>query len=377
MPTNPLLEKLAQLYSQADIDHPQLKEVTLAQWMLESGRATSDLAKVHFNFGGLKFRPELSSHATKISFEAHDGVDFYCKFATLESFIKGYWAFINRAPYNGWKDHAASGEDYIKFIGPIYTPTAGYADKVLQLVPEAKALLESAGSGDPIPIPTGASLGTIVIDPGHGGDADLGGSKANNATSLSGVKEKKLTLDFCLNLRDSLEKEAAAKGKPIKVVLTRTVDKNVGIRDRAKFAKTHEADLFLCLHFNGHENKTIRGVETFFRDQNNLNRNEDIDFANKVNKSLFDSLKAIGPGATNRGVKPDTLSGPGSLVVIKDEHLGNQNGHVKCRACYVELEFITNPKVDELLVSGPNAEQNRGVVMGNLAKTMVEYLESF
>src|SRR5262245_53019027 len=35
--------------------------------------------------------------------------------------------------------------------------------------------------------------GTIVIDPGHGGNAEVGGSSHNNATSPSGVLEKTLT----------------------------------------------------------------------------------------------------------------------------------------------------------------------------------------
>jgi N-acetylmuramoyl-L-alanine amidase len=379
MPTNPLMQRLASLYSQEDVRYPHLKEVSLAQWMLESGRATSALAQEHYNFGGLKWRPEMAPYATKISYNAHDGEDFYCKFATVESFINGYWAFINRAPYSGWEEHTDSGEDYIRFIGPIYTPTAAYADKVLQLVPEAKALLDSAGAGNTNP--TGAALGTIVLDPGHGGTAVVGGSRPNNAISASGVKEKKLTLDFCLILKDSLEQAAAERNKQVKVVLTRTGDVNVGIRDRAKFAATNQADLFVCLHFNGHDDKTIRGVETFYQaDSNgNMNLNEDIDFATKVNNSLFDSLKSIGPGAKNRGVKKDTLSSPGNLKVINDENLGNANRPDKCRSCYVELEFITNPTVDDLLVSGSNgsnAIQNRQTIMSNLAKTLVDYLEN-
>lgn len=377
MPTNPLLERLALLYSQEDIRHPQLREVSFAQWMLESGRATSELAKEHYNFGGLKWRPEMAPHATKISYEAHDGVDFYCKFATIESFINGYWAFINRAPYSGWEEHTTRGEDYIKFIGPIYTPTAGYADRVLQLVPEAKALLDSAGT---TPVLTGTTLGTIVLDPGHGGtawDADHS-SSPNNAISVSGVKEKKLTLDFCLILRDSLAKAAATKNKQVKVVLTRTGDVNLGTRARANFAATNNADLFLCLHFNGLDDETVRGVETFYRAESNgnLNLNEDIDFANKVNNSLFDSLKSLGPGAKNRSVKPDTQTGPGRLGVMNDKSLGNQNRTVMCRSCYVELEFISNPTVDELLISGSNALQNRQLIMDNLGKTLVDYLEN-
>lgn len=387
MPANSLLERLALLYSQESTRHPQLKEVTLAQWMLESGRATSKLATEHYNFGGLKWRPEMAPYAKRISYEAHDGKDFYCKFPTIESFINGYWAFINRSPYSGWEEHVESGEDYIRFIGPIYTPTNGYANNVLQLVPEAEELLASvAGNGNGNGTGTSTStttttlpsLGTIVIDPGHGGTSTVGDSSPNNAISASGVKEKKLTLDFCLILRDSLQQAAAKKNKQIKVVLTRTGDVNVGIKDRAGVAAANKANLFLCLHFNGSANKNLRGVETFFRaaQNTNLNLEDDKDFANVVNESLFNSLKSIDPNAEDRGVKPDTQSGPGRLGVMNDNSLGNKNRPDKCRSCYVELEFITNPRVDKLLISGPDAVKNRGIVMGNLATRLVDYLET-
>ena len=99
---NELIKRLASVYVGERIRHPKLRDVTMAQWLLESGRGTSGLATEHLNFGGLKWRPEMIGFATKVEFEAHDGVDFYCKFATLENFINGYWRFLERAPYSGW-----------------------------------------------------------------------------------------------------------------------------------------------------------------------------------------------------------------------------------------------------------------------------------
>ena len=198
MPVSALMKRLATVYAGEDIRFPQLRAVTLAQWMLESGRATSDLAKLHLNFGGLKRRPEMAGFATRIEFEAHDGVDFYCKFGTIEGFINGYWRFIARAPYSGFESHTDTGADYINFIGPIYTPTPGYADKVLRLVPEAETLLAEGGAAGETETEGTTRLGTIIIDPGHGGTQNLPGSSQNNAVSVSDIPEKKLTLDFCL-----------------------------------------------------------------------------------------------------------------------------------------------------------------------------------
>lgn len=379
---NELIQRLASVYLKERIRHPKLRAVTFAQWLLESGRGTSDLAVLHYNFGGLKWRPEMTGFATKIEFEAHDGVDFYCKFATLESFLNGYWRFLERAPYSGWEEHVRSGEEFIRFIGPIYTPSPGYADHVLSLVPEATGILEQAeavaGTGSSS-VTGQQALGTIVIDPGHGGTTTVGGSSPNNAISVSGVKEKKLTLDFCTILRDEILNQAAAANETVTVVLTRTGDVNVGIKARARFAFDNRAKLFLCIHFNGLSDASVRGVETFFRDASNGNTNldDDIDFANKVNSSLFTSLKALDTRAKDRGTKPDTQTGPGSLGVLKDSDLTAPTTTPQCRSAYVELEFISNNAVEKLLISGPNAMSNRRKVMADLATTIRSYMGTF
>ncbi len=137
-----LFKKLAKVYQQTDIQYPHLKAVTLAQWALESGWGNSLLATEYLNFGGLKYRKEMKPYANKISYEAHDGVDFYCEFSGLKEFIHGYWAFLHRSPYEGWEDHAESPEDFMGFIGPIYCPRKGYVEDVLKLVDEANDLLE-------------------------------------------------------------------------------------------------------------------------------------------------------------------------------------------------------------------------------------------
>jgi N-acetylmuramoyl-L-alanine amidase len=320
MPANALLQKLVTIYRGEQIRYPHLRAVTLAQWMLESARATSGLAKLHYNFGGLKWRKEMAAYATKIKYEAHDGVDYYCKFATIENFVAGYWAFLNRAPYSGWEEHAETGEEFIRFIGPIYTPSKKYADKVLNLVPEADVLLSqdqfSEGTTNSLPqAVAAANLGTIVIDPGHGGINPEPGSSPNNATSVSGVKEKKLTLDFCLILQDELIKQAKNANEQIKVVMTRTTDTNLSAVKRAQKAFSNQAKLFLSLHFNG-DAPSIRGSETFYRakENGNLNLDDDIAFAKDVNLALYTALSTIDSAAKDRGVKPDTETNPGRLA---------------------------------------------------------------
>ena len=141
-----LLDMLASRYKSATIAFPSLKAVTFAQWLLESGRGTSGLATQHLNFAGLKWRSEMAGYATPVQYEASDGPDRYCKFASVDAFIAGYWRFLSRPPYHGWEEHAAEGaEAFIHFIGPIFNPAGDvYVDKVLGLLPEAQELLDDA-----------------------------------------------------------------------------------------------------------------------------------------------------------------------------------------------------------------------------------------
>jgi N-acetylmuramoyl-L-alanine amidase len=373
-----LLSALALLYRKEPLRHPTLRAVTFAQWMLESGRGSSALAQQHYNFGGLKWRPEMAGLAKPVAYAAHDGADKYCKFATLSNFINGYWRFLQRAPYSGWEEHADDPEDFIRFIGKRYSTAAGYANKVLALVPEAEQRLASAGADLTGPGDTnaGSSLGTVVIDPGHGGTTKVGGSSPNNAISHSQVPEKKLTLDVALMIAAHLKAQAAALGKRIDVRLTREGDVNLGLAERAALAKQVGASHFLSLHFNGF-NGVARGSETFYAAASNGNVNEAADkaFAQLIQTALLESLQRTGLAVKNRGVKADADTPHRRLGLLADAHLGNTPGHAPCVACLTELEFIDVPEVDRHLISGPQALRNRGAVAEGLAKALLKALQ--
>lgn len=134
-------------YANTSIEFPELKDITLAQWILESGRGSSDLASLHNNFGGLKWRSEMSGFATPVHYVAHDGPDTYCAFDSEKAFIIGYWRFLERAPYKGWREESGSDESFIRFIGKIYAPASpSYSEQVLNLRAEASGLLAAAGA---------------------------------------------------------------------------------------------------------------------------------------------------------------------------------------------------------------------------------------
>lgn len=138
-------EKLVRVYANKNIEYPNLKAVTLAMMILESGRGKSDLAKVHKNFAGLKYRKEMKNYAKKVRYGDGDGDNswFYCKFDNHSRFIDGFWAFLDRKPYRGWRKKSYSSKAFINKIASVYCPyNKNYAKHVLSLIPEARMLLE-------------------------------------------------------------------------------------------------------------------------------------------------------------------------------------------------------------------------------------------
>jgi len=135
-----------------------LKEVTLAQWLLESGRATSKLANECLNFAGLKWRGEMEDFAEKqlIQVPSEPSPTDFCKFTNVEAFIVGYWKFLTRSPYAGLEDHTNTPETFIGFLQRKgYAADLNYVDKVMRRLPEAQQLLETAqGIVTPLPLQT-------------------------------------------------------------------------------------------------------------------------------------------------------------------------------------------------------------------------------
>lgn len=208
--------------------------------------------------------------------------------------------------------------------------------------------------------------GTVVIDPGHGGSLETGGSSANNATTPSGILEKNMTLRFGLLVRDAIKAAATAGGHNIKVVMTRETDKNLGLSARANVAKANDADLFLSIHHNASNAHNARGVETLVRPKSagNTNHADDTSFAKKIQAGVLGAIKAHDPTTKDRGVKDQVLG------VLKDSQLGNG-----VRACLVEIEFIDTKAVDELLNLNANAAEVREDIAEAIAKACVAELK--
>lgn len=89
----------------------------------------------------------------------------------------------------------------------------------------------------------GAEPVVVVLDPGHGGK--------NLGAEYDGYTEKDMTMIVATAMKEELEKYEG-----VEVYLTRDVDKDMSLEERAEFAASKNADFLFCLHFNmslGHE----------------------------------------------------------------------------------------------------------------------------
>jgi len=100
----------------------------------------------------------------------------------------------------------------------------------------------------------------VVVDAGHGGpDRGMSGT----TTRKQRIHEADITLAVAKKLR------AALLAREIDVVMTRTSDTLIALRDRGRIANEAEATLFLSIHVNAanprwRNPRSARGFETYF-----------------------------------------------------------------------------------------------------------------
>lgn len=159
-------------------------------------------------------------------------------------------------------------------------------------------------------------LPVVVVDPGHGGDAMLGGSSPNNA-HFGNLLEKTLTLD----LAQRVERLVAPYAR---VLLTRRSDQNVSLADRARIAHDNHADIFLSIHLNGFSDASVDGTEVWVAA---VPSPRSTHFAG----DLLNRLVTV-TGAPDRGVRKKDLG-----VLVPSRHASGT------AACLAEVAFLSNP----------------------------------
>lgn len=160
-------------------------------------------------------------------------------------------------------------------------------------------------------VPKKLSEMLIVLDPGHG-------AHDSGARSAYGI-EKHANLDIALRLKALLESKGA------RVVLTRSEDVFIPLRDRPALAMRLKADAFVSIHCNSSQRPTNTGIEVYYR------RNDGE--AHRLGAALYRAQRTA-TRQNGRGIRPDSRAPQGGLAVLK-------NNTVPC--ALVEVGFINSP----------------------------------
>lgn len=91
----------------------------------------------------------------------------------------------------------------------------------------------------------------IAVDAGHGG-------KDNGATGPNNTHEKHATLMIAKELKKQIDRQPG-----MRAVLTRDKDVFIKLAQRVKFAKKHQADLFISIHADAFHDKSVRGGSVY------------------------------------------------------------------------------------------------------------------
>lgn len=183
----------------------------------------------------------------------------------------------------------------------------------------------------------------IAIDPGHGG-------KAPGATSASKKNEKDLNLSISLKLNQALQSLG------YNTLMTRDTDVDVDLYERARIANDNYADVFVSIHGNAHDNKSISGIQVLYCPATQSEKKE-IDQHPFAKVIMDELLKAT--GAVDKGI----IQRP-NLVVLRE---------TKMPAVLVETGFLSNAAEDKLLFT----EEYQYKIVDAIIKGIEKYFEMY
>ncbi|QSF43143.1 N-acetylmuramoyl-L-alanine amidase [Paenibacillus tianjinensis] len=192
--------------------------------------------------------------------------------------------------------------------------------------------LNAVSTGDTATQPGNSGRKLIVLDAGHG-------AKDSGAIGVTKKYEKNFNLAVVLKAAELLKKESN-----IDVVLTRSDDTFLELKDRAAMANNLHADLFISVHANSSASSAATGSETYYQRA-----------SSKALASVMHKYLVQATGLSDRGVRY------GNFHVIRETTMP---------AVLLEVGYLSNKGDESLLFS--EALQNR--VAAGMVSGIKEYL---
>ena len=210
------------------------------------------------------------------------------------------------------------------------------------------------------PMPTPGANGTkplVVVDPGHGG-VDPG------TIGVSGGYEKAVTLACALELKRQLE----ASGR-YRVMLTRSRDVFVQLRQRVGLARDSGADLFISLHADANSNRKIHGAAVYTLSEKSSDA-EAAELAAKENKSdIIAGVNLAGEGYDEDVAnilidlaQRETMNLSAEFATLVIPELGRESAMLRKSHRYAGFRVLKAPDVPSVLIElgyVSNAEDER------------------
>lgn len=204
----------------------------------------------------------------------------------------------------------------------------------------------------------------IAIDPGHGGN-DVG------AIGPSGVYEKDVVLAIAKQLKAEIDRQPG-----MRAVLTRDRDVYVGLDERARIARRHQADLFVSIHADAYTSPQPRGGSVYVLSQRGASSAMARAIAERENEALGivtlagrdqDVAFVLSDLSRESSLQASRKLGTQVLNVMSSNGLHLHKSSVQAAnfavlrsidmpSILVEAAFISNPE-DERLLTNPRFQR--------------------
>ena len=181
----------------------------------------------------------------------------------------------------------------------------------------------------------------VMIDAGHGGkDRGAAGPVQH---------EKVITLQIAKKL------EKALKSYGFEVIMTRSWDKDLSLDERTALCEKYKPDLFISIHCNSVDNKSVTGIETWYigaqggasahgekvkneKDKGNNFDPYNVRIAYEIQKGMMKKF----PSSSDRGVKPSRF------YVLR---------HASCPSLLMEVGFLSNNREGKSLATAATQDK--------------------
>lgn len=185
----------------------------------------------------------------------------------------------------------------------------------------------------------------VVLDPGHGGSAP--------GAVYFNTKEKDLNYKVLYEIGKDLYNLDSSL---LKVYYTRETDVDVSLANRAAFAESVGADLFVSLHMNANTNTSVYGTEVYYSNSNNKKNKAGLN--SEILANIFVNNLSSSLNTRNRGTRA------ARYTVVHNNTVP---------AVLLELGFMSNKKEFETLSNPAFQYQAAKVIYETLLEVFDKY----